>query len=474
MSGEELEEAEKVLEALDSGVELPAACTDERSCKDTCDNPPDVETARQCFEFAEAAGLLPPGIDREQAEKMFQAIAAGRAPFKSPRDFKQCEDPPNDEVFEKCISFAVENDLLPPEEAEMIKKTGGKGPGGCRGKEQCEVYCQEHEEECFRFAEEHDLISEEDRERMREGMEEFRESLSDAPPEVADCLKETLGSEMFDKVTSGERPPSKELGEKMRQCFERFFREGRDGFEGGFGPGGGEEFVPPVLEGGPQGRGDSGPGGPGFPPEVRACLEEKVGADGFREISRSRGDPMRSSYRATIEECFKSMFGGGGEGGGGGKGLEEGMTPPGEGSPEVLGEVERIRGEIFERSRGEIEERIRQGIMEGRDFGLEGFGGGAYPYQPPAGDDSSFGPGERGGFSPPPGFMMPPSGGFRMMPEGGYAPPPSGGSYAPPAGYGAPPPDGLPPAGGGPSSFFFFPIGTSGFMASVISLFFGR
>ncbi|MEK9176798.1 MAG: hypothetical protein AAB923_00715, partial [Patescibacteria group bacterium] len=59
MEADELEEAEKVIAALDSGVPLPRQCTDARACKEVCENPSNVETMRSCFVFAEAAGLLP-------------------------------------------------------------------------------------------------------------------------------------------------------------------------------------------------------------------------------------------------------------------------------------------------------------------------------------------------------------------------------------------------------------------------------
>ena len=273
MDSREIEEAEKVIKALDSGVSLPAACTDERSCKATCDEPKDVETMRQCFAFAEAAGLLPPGVDKEKAEKMFKAIEEGRAPFKSPRDFEQCENPPSDEVFQKCIDFAIENGMLPPEEAEMVKKTGGKGPGGCRGKEQCETYCEEHQDECFAFAEEHGLVKEEDRERMKEGMTKFKEALDSAPPEVVECIRSAVGGEVLDQISAGTKPPSRDLGEKMHQCFESFFSS-KQGQFGDQPPSGEGEF----MMGGPDGRPEGGEGrggergGPGYPPEVKACL----------------------------------------------------------------------------------------------------------------------------------------------------------------------------------------------------------
>lgn len=320
MDDDELGDAEKVLKALDSGVKLPAACTDERSCKETCENPKDIETARQCFAFAEAAGLLPPGVDKSKAEKMFKAISEGKAPFKSPRDFKQCENPPSDEIFEKCVAFALENGFIPPEQVEMVRKTRGKGPGGCRGKEQCDTYCAEHEDECVAFAEEHGLISEEDKARRQEGSVKFKEALRQAPPEVAECLKVAVGAQVLDDIVAGIKPPSRDLGDKMHACFEQFFGPERDrgappneSESRGEGQIPSERMMRPGMEHG-RSNGEGAMGRPdfgssGFPPEVRTCIEEKIGTGGLQDVSRFSGDPMNSPFGAVIRDCYKTTFG---------------------------------------------------------------------------------------------------------------------------------------------------------------------
>ena len=319
MDARELAEAEKVIKALDGGAKLPAACKDERSCKATCEEPKDVETARSCFEFAEKAGLLPPGVTKEKAERVFRIIEEGKTPFKSFKDFDQCEDPQSDEILEQCIAIAIENDLLPPEEAEMIKKTGGKGPGGCRGREQCETYCEEHQDECFKFGEEHGLIKEEDRERMREGMERFREGVQNAPPAVLECLKTTVGADTLEGLMSGSKRPSPRIGEQMRTCFETFFMEqGGHEFEGGEGMEGmmGGEFPHEEgFQGGEEGsdgavmgrmppRGGQGRGG--VPQMLMAeCLKQvrgEVSADGSPSDLRGQ---MDDKVRACIESAMR-------------------------------------------------------------------------------------------------------------------------------------------------------------------------
>ncbi|MBI4087168.1 hypothetical protein HY416_04310 [Candidatus Kaiserbacteria bacterium] len=285
MDETELAEAHRVIAALDRGATLPPGCTNEERCHELCEAPPDVATARQCFAFAEAAGLLPPDVDREKAEMMFKAIEEGRAPFKTPKEFEQCENPSSDEIMQKCIDFGLENGFLSDEEAEMVKKTGGKGPGGCRGKEQCEAYCSTHQDECFAFGVEHGMIKPEDREMMKEGIHRFKEGFAKAPPEVKECLEESLGADTLDQMLSGATMPTEELGQKMRACFENHFGE-----EGGMMEGEGAK---------------GGMSGKQFPPEVKACLESKIGAEGVKKMLEDGPDP---SLESAMKGCFQGMM----------------------------------------------------------------------------------------------------------------------------------------------------------------------
>jgi hypothetical protein len=269
----ELVEAEKVIAALDRGATLPVGCTNKESCRAICEAPPNVEAARQCFAFAEAAGFLPPGVNKEKAEIVFRAIEEGRAPFQTPREFEQCEDPASDEILQKCIDFGVANGFLSAEEAEMVKETGGKGPGGCRGKGQCEAYCSAHKDECFAFGVEHGLIKPEDTARMKGGMHRFKDSLSQAPAEVKKCLEESIDADTLQQLLAGESMPTEELGRQMRTCFENNFGDGKSGMIG-------KRF------------------GNHFPPEVKSCLESKIGAEGVKKL-------LETGYNSGLEDAMK-------------------------------------------------------------------------------------------------------------------------------------------------------------------------
>lgn len=398
MEGRELEEAEKVLSAMKRGIKLPPQCKDARSCKEVCEDPADIKTARACFEFGKEAGLLPSDVSVEQAEKAFSALEKGEGPFKSFAEMRQCDNPPTDELMQKCIEFAEKAGFMPPEEAEIAKKTGGKGPGGCRGREQCEEYCREHGEECFAFAEKHGLIREEDRERMREGINHMREAMERAPEEVAACIRSAVPE--LEAVLRGEKPASPKIGDAMKRCFENHFRNQQN-----FGEGGPEKFRGGVME---------GPGGmPQFPPEVARCLEEKFGADFMDEFRKGRpssvgaaGSEPSPDLEEKIRGCFEAMRSGADGQNNGMPPFEGAMPPPFD--QQFKEEYQKQFQQEFDR---QYQEQYRERMQE-------------------------FMPGQM----PPPGMMIPPPGVMAPPPDGMMPPPSPSGSYFPPEGATPPPP----------------------------------
>lgn len=158
---EELEEAKMVARAIEQGVE-PPNCNSKTECDAYCSSPENME---ECMVFAIAAGLVPED-EVEEMQMMLQAIRAG-VPSPACMSEEECDvycSAP--EHLEECITFAVAAGFMTAEEAEMVKLTGGKGPGDCRGKEECENYCEDpaHAEDCMNFALEYGLMSPEDAE----------------------------------------------------------------------------------------------------------------------------------------------------------------------------------------------------------------------------------------------------------------------------------------------------------------------
>lgn len=220
LKDKELDEARNIAKALASGISLPGGCTDKTSCRDYCSD--DAHTD-ECIAFAEAAGI----IDKDnsnRARKFKKLIASGETPGEC--DSREaCRDYCSDESNrEECISFSERMGFVDSDRADMIRQTGGAGPGGCSTKAECEEFCNnlDNHEACFAFAHEHHLIDEDKLQDLEEGVSRLRGSLTGAPPEVSECLVNTLGANILEKIRAGELTPGQEIGESVKQCFVEF------------------------------------------------------------------------------------------------------------------------------------------------------------------------------------------------------------------------------------------------------------
>lgn len=130
----------------------------------------------------------------------------------------------------------------------MAHKVGGKGPGGCKGKEACLAYCdkEENAEECAKFAIEKGLVSEKEKELIQTGTLKIKEGLeklpSDARPLVEQCLIGLIGADKFTRIKGGENIfLTKKQGEGIGKCFESVMAE-YSSKKGGAG-----EMLPPDM-----------------------------------------------------------------------------------------------------------------------------------------------------------------------------------------------------------------------------------
>lgn len=152
---EELAEVKKVARALASGARLPGNCRGKKACKAYCENPAHM---KECFEFAERAGIIP-ASELKLARKMLPLMRSGKTPggcrSKAACD-AYCDDPAH---LDECIAFAEKTGMMSKQEAAMVRKTGGLGPGGCRGKMACDAFCSKpaNEKTCREFGEKHGL-----------------------------------------------------------------------------------------------------------------------------------------------------------------------------------------------------------------------------------------------------------------------------------------------------------------------------
>jgi hypothetical protein len=232
---EKLSEAKKVQAAIKRGVK-PPPCKNKEACDSYCEDPNHME---ECVTFGIEAGFIQ-GKELEDSQKMLAAIKKGVKPPRC-QGKEECDAYcGQDEHFDECANFAEAAGFMSAEEATMARKTKGKGPGGCKGKDTCEAFCNnpDNQETCFNFAKENGLIPEEDLKRMEEGKQQFKESLNQAPSEVKDCLNSAFGLEMMEKFKSGAAMPPREIGNQMRQCFEKVMPMPPQGTQLQAGPGG--------------------------------------------------------------------------------------------------------------------------------------------------------------------------------------------------------------------------------------------
>lgn len=307
VSGVELEEMKKIQSVARRGVKFPGECTNRAACELYCKTP---EHADECVAFAKEAGFMSEDEAKEM-EKILPLMRSGKMPggcLSKEACEAYCEDERN---FDECVAFAEKAGLVSAKDLEIMRKTGGKGPGGCRGRA-CQTFCENpaNQQACFEFGKQYGLISEEDLSRMEEGKRILREQLETGPPEIQECLKSVVDVNVLESEGFMGGP---ELGEKMRGCFEKMIPEGMQGqFE--FGPGG--EFTGPggcksreeceayctanpdacgFSGGGPSGQDYVGPGGCASQEECRTyCQEHPDECQGFGNDSDRGG-----------EECVK-------------------------------------------------------------------------------------------------------------------------------------------------------------------------
>ncbi len=281
MEEEELAEARRVAEALGQGAKLPGGCRNKEQCEAYCEDPSHIN---ECLAFAGAAGFMT-AEELEEARRIAPFMARGEMPGGC-RSKQQCETYCSDENnIEECAAFFEKAGFITPEEAEMFRKTGGKGPGACQGREECEAFCNDpaNQSACFEFAKEHDLISEEELRNIEEGVGRFKEGFQNAPPEVAQCLRERIGEEVLAKIEAGTFLPNPQLGEHMRGCFE--------------------QFMPASQQGGPMPDEGFGGGEGMVPPEAAGCVERILG-----DMPQLQGPPSPELEQRIRQECFPQYF----------------------------------------------------------------------------------------------------------------------------------------------------------------------
>lgn len=286
----EVAEAEKIQQLLSRGGKMPGGCDSQASCEKYCG---DFSHAEECYKFAKEAGItqqargggIATGETRaaagpapEQYEKFLALVKEGKTPGGcASREACEAYCGAPDHLRE-CLEWGTKAGLIDPSQAEKIQKLQGRGPGGCNSPESCKAYCSEpaRQEECFKFAKEHGFVTEAQFRETKEGFVRLKAGLENAPPEVAACLKAVLGASTIEDIQSGKFVPGPEVGEAIRNCFEKF----------------GKRHAPQEAF-------------KNVPPQVLACLKEKLG-ETFAKLQSGQLEPT-PEIADTLRVCFEQM-----------------------------------------------------------------------------------------------------------------------------------------------------------------------
>lgn len=273
---DQLQEAQKIMKALNEGAKLPGGCKDKNSCENYCKN---IGNTEECLLFAEKAGFVSPA-EVEQARKVLPFINRGETPGKC-KTKQECESYCSGENnTTECVNFAEKAGFITKEEADMARKTGGKGPGGCRSKESCDAFCnkKENQKECFSFAKKYDLIPAEKLKEIEDGMGRLRSGLDTMPLEAIQCLKNNLGDGVIGEIVSGNFMPGQDMGDIIKGCFDKVLPQ-----------------LQAKLQQGLQ-QADS---------QTLKCLKNGLGEKGFSNIQS--GEAPSPEMGDILRKCFESM-----------------------------------------------------------------------------------------------------------------------------------------------------------------------
>ena len=135
-------------------------CPNRTTCEAYCDK---SENMKSCLNFAEVYNLL----SKEEIEAGQRMLAFGMAEGPGGcKGMEGCETYCDQiEHIKECITFAEKNNLIPPDELDEARKViqamdRGLVPPKCKAKKECDVYCSrpENMEECIAFGEAAGLI----------------------------------------------------------------------------------------------------------------------------------------------------------------------------------------------------------------------------------------------------------------------------------------------------------------------------
>lgn len=330
LSTEELSKAKKAAQAIKNGGKLPGGCNNMKSCEAYCTVSSHLD---ECLAFAKDSGLMSQE-EITEAQKVLPLIKEGKTPGKCTSKAKCQEYCDNGDHFDECISFAEQAGFVSKEEATIAKKVGGKGPGGCHTQASCDAYCNNpaNTKECFNFAKEKGILSEEKVKQIEDGMLRLKNNFDQMPKEIKDCMNSSLGEDTLSQIKNGTLTPGPEIGKKIESCVESFKPKLMETLNKAFEIASPESLkcvvsalgeartneikggnAPTATEGDTiqkcfdkqreAGLKQAREGLSKMPPEMRACIESKLGADVVARIQAGDKEALSADSAAVFKAC---------------------------------------------------------------------------------------------------------------------------------------------------------------------------
>lgn len=339
VSDDNVQEGTQVQIYLASGGKTPGGCDTKDSCETYCK---DTSHLTECIAFAKNSGLFKrmareQGLPEGQFEKLLQLTQDGQAPGGC-KSKDQCDSYCKDQShLTECVNFAEKAGFATKEEADIVRKTGGVGPVGCTSKDSCEMYCnkQENQQACFDFAKKFDLIPADKLQEMKDGMGRLRSGLDQMPKEAIACLKDNLGENIVGEIQSGKFAPGPQTGEIIKGCFDKIMPQLQAKIQQGLSQATPQtmQCLKDSLNAGELDKIKSGEAptpengdvlrkcfesmktdgikrlksGLGqMPPEIKTCIEDKLGSDTVQKIESGGTTDVGPEIGSIVQDCLKS------------------------------------------------------------------------------------------------------------------------------------------------------------------------
>lgn len=225
-SPEEIAKWEEFIDVAAGGG--PGGCKNEKQCIAYCE---DASHIVECTEFVAKHNLVSPE-DLADMQKISKAVKAGAKLPGNCHNKAECISYCDDLTHtEECVVFAEKAGFMSKEDAEFVRRAGGKSPGDCArgsktpedGKRACSAFCakSENQQTCMDFAVQVGMLTAEEAKELGGGgsLEDFNACLPYINKEALACF-DALGKDLFEQLKAGDVPQDidtiKDMVKKMK------------------------------------------------------------------------------------------------------------------------------------------------------------------------------------------------------------------------------------------------------------------